>query len=208
MSSFLKTLRNCFVLTIVLLVLCSIIYPLALTGVSQLAFNYKANGSLIEVNGKIVGSELIGQDFTDSRFFRGRISSVNYNTYTSEDLKNDLYSGVASGSFNYGATNINLHDRVKNDIDEFLKAHSDVKKEDIPADLLTASGSGLDPHISPSSAIIQIPAISKATGLSESQLEKIVEDNTEHKIFGVYGEEVVNVLKANLDIAKLINIID
>ncbi|HBB29462.1 MAG TPA: potassium-transporting ATPase subunit C [Clostridiales bacterium] len=208
MSSFLKTLKNCFVLTIVLLVLCSIIYPLTLTGVSQLAFNYKANGSLIEINGKIVGSELIGQNFTDSRFFRGRISSVNYNSYTSEDLKNDLYSGVASGSFNYGATNINLHDRVKNDIDEFLKAHSDVKKEDIPADLLTASGSGLDPHISPSSAIIQIPAISKATGLSESQLEKIVEDNTEHKIFGVYGEEVVNVFKANLDIAKLINIID
>ncbi len=150
----------------------------------------------------------IGQDFTDSRFFRGRISSVNYNSYTAEDLKNDLYSGVASGSFNYGATNINLHDRVKNDIDKFLKANPDVKKEDIPTDLLTASGSGLDPHISPSSALIQIPAISKATGLSESQLEKIVEDNTEHKIFGVFGEEVVNVLKANLDIAKLINIID
>lgn len=208
MSSFLKTLRNCFVLTIVLLVLCSIIYPLALTGVSQLAFNHEANGSLIKINGKIVGSELIGQDFTDKRFFRGRISSVNYNTYTAEDIKNDLYSGVASGSFNYGATNINLQDRVKNDIDEFLEVYPDVKKEDIPADLLTASGSGLDPHISPNSAKIQIPSISKATGLSEEQLEKIVEKNTENKMLGVFGEEVVNVLKANLDIARLIKIID
>ncbi len=208
MNSFLKTLKNSFVLTIVLLVLCSIIYPLALTGVSQLAFNHKANGSLIEINGKIVGSELIGQDFTDNRYFKGRVSSVNYNTYTAEDLKNGLYSGVASGSFNYGATNIKLQLRVKNDIDEFLKANPDVKKEDIPADLLTASGSGLDPHISPNSAIIQIPAISKATGLSESQLEKIVESNTERKVFGVFGEEVVNVLKANLDIARLINTID
>ncbi len=208
MNSFLKTLKNSFVLTIVLLVLCSIIYPLALTGLSQLAFNHKANGSLIEINGKIVGSELIGQDFTDNRFFKGRLSSVNYNTYTAEDLKNGLYNGVASGSFNYGATNIKLQLRVKNDIDEFLKANPDVKKEDIPADLLTASGSGLDPHISLNSAIIQIPAISKATGLSASQLEEIVEKNTERKVFGVFGEEVMNVLKANLDIARLINTIE
>ena len=203
MSSFLKTLRNCFVLTIILLVLCSIIYPLALTGVSQLAFNDKANGSLIVINGKVVGSELIGQDFTDNRFFRGRVSSVNYNTYTDANE----FNGVSSGTFNYGASNTNLHDRVKNDINEFLKANPDVKMEDIQTDLLTASGSGLDPHISPSSAKIQIPAIAKATGLSESQLEEIVENNTEHKLFGVFGEEVVNVLKANLEIAKLIKII-
>lgn len=208
MSSFLKVLRNAFVLTIVLLVLCSVIYPLALTGVSQLAFNHKANGSLIEVNGEIIGSELIGQDFTDERFFRGRVSSINYNTYTKEDLENGTYGGVSSGSFNYGASNENLHERVKNDIDEFLASHPDVKREDIPADLLTASGSGLDPHISKASAKIQISSISKASGLTVEQLEEIVENNTQQKVLGVFGEERVNVLKANLEIAKLINIIE
>ena len=208
MSSFLKILKNAFVLTIVLLVLCSVIYPLALTGVSQVAFNNKANGSLIEVDGKIVGSELIGQNFTDERFFKSRISSINYNTYTKEDLESGAYGGVASGSYNYGTTNINLHERVQNDIEEFLVAHPDVEKEDIPADLLTASGSGLDPHISPNSAKIQVSSISKATGLTVDQLEEIIEKNTEHKVLGLFGEEVVNVLKANLDIARLIKVIN
>ena len=208
MSSFLKILRNCFALTIVLLILCSVIYTVSLTAVSQLAFNHKANGSLIEINGKIVGSELIGQDFTDKRFFRGRVSAVGYNTYTAEDSENGLFGGAASGSFNYAASNVKLHDRVKLDTSEFLKEYPYVKMENIPTDLLTASGSGLDPHISFGSAMIQIPSIAKATGLSQEHLKSIAEDNTQHKMLGIFGEDVVNVLKANLDIARQINIIN
>jgi len=198
MSLFIGILKNAFALTIVLLILCTVIYPLAVTGVSQLAFNQKANGSLIEANGEIIGSELIGQNFTDERFFRGRVSSINYNTYTKEDLEKGVYNGVGSGSFNYGASNVKLHERVKNDIDEFLASHPDVKIEDIPTDLLTASGSGLDPHISPASAKIQLTSISKASGLTVEQLEEIINNNTEHKILDIVGEERVNVLKAKL----------
>ena len=105
-----KTLKPALLVSIVLLVVCGLVYPLVLTGVSQVAFKDKANGSMIEVNGVKVGSELIGQSFTDVRFFKGRVSSVNYNTYTKEDLVpdkdgNTSYGGVSSGSFNYGATN-------------------------------------------------------------------------------------------------------
>lgn len=212
MKSFLKTFKQALVLTIVLMILCAVIYPLALNGVSQLAFHKQANGSIIEVNGKAIGSELIGQDFTDERFFRGRVSSVGYNTYTEEDLVpdaegNTAYGGVSSGSFNYGATNPDLKSRVEADIKDFMEKNPGVKREEIPTDLLTASGSGLDPHISPESAKIQIPAIAKASGLSEEEVSNIVENNTEGKFVGVFGERRVNVLKANIEIATLIGII-
>ncbi|EGT2231618.1 TPA: K(+)-transporting ATPase subunit C [Clostridioides difficile] len=207
-----KTLKPALLVSIVLLVVCGLVYPLVLTGVSQVAFKDKANGSMIEVNGVKVGSELIGQSFTDARFFKGRVSSVNYNTYTKEDLVPDKdgnasYGGVSSGSFNYGATNPELHDRVQKDIEKFLKDNPTVKREDIPTDLLTASGSGLDPNISPASAKIQIPAIAKASGISESKLRKIVDDNTSKKLFGVLGEDRVNVLKVNVEVAKILGLI-
>lgn len=204
MKSFLNMFRSAFVLTIALMVLCSVVYPLALTGVGQLFFNKQANGSLIEINGEAVGSELIGQQFTDQRYFQGRISSVGYNTYTEGD---EAYGGVASGSFNYGASNPDLKTRVEADIQTFLAAHPDVKAEDIPADLLTASGSGLDPHISPAAAKVQIPAIAKATGLTEEGLAQIVDNNTNHKVLGVFGEEKVNVLEANIEIALAIGVL-
>ncbi|MCZ1088335.1 K(+)-transporting ATPase subunit C [Clostridioides difficile] len=207
-----KTLKPALLVSIVLLVVCGLVYPLVLTGVSQVAFKDKANGSMIEVNGVKVGSELIGQSVTDARFFKGRVSSVNYNTYTKEDLVpdkdgNTSYGGVSSGSFNYGATNPELRDRVQKDIEQFLKDNPTVKKEDIPTDLLTASGSGLDPNISPDSAKIQIPAVAKASGISESKLQKIVDDNTSKKVFGVLGEDRVNVLKVNVEVARILGLI-
>ncbi|MBC2579913.1 K(+)-transporting ATPase subunit C [Clostridium sp. DJ247] len=202
-----KTLKRSILISIVLMVLCGIIYPLAMTGISQLVFNKKANGSMIVINGKEVGSELIGQNFTDPRFFRGRVSGINYNTYTEADTKPDkngkaAYSGVASGSQNLAPSNKALTDRVQKDIDDFLKTHPGVKKEDIPTDLLTSSGSGLDPNISPESAKIQIPAVSKATGISEAQLQKLVDNYTEGRSWGIFGEPRVNVLKVNLEIAS------
>lgn len=212
MKSFINMFKKAFILSAVMLVICGIIYPLALTGVSQLVFNKQANGNLIKINGEAVGSELVGQQFTDERFFRGRVSSINYNTYTEEDLipdaeGNTAYGGVSSGNTNYGASNPDLKLRVEADIEEFLASHPGVKKEDIPADLLTASGSGLDPHISPASAELQIPTIAAATGLSEDALKEIVKNNTDSKLLGVFGEDKVNVLKANIEIAEALNML-
>lgn len=212
MKNILQTLKKCVLVSLVLLVLCGFIYPLALTGISQLAFPHQANGSIVEVNGKEIGSELIGQDFTDARFLKGRVSSVNYNTYTEEDLVpdadgNTAYGGVGSGSFNYAATNPDLIARIEADLEAFLAANPDVRREDVPTDLLTASGSGLDPHISPASAKVQLPAIAKATGLSESDLAKFVENNTSGKVFGIFGEERVNVFMTNIEIAKALDLI-
>lgn len=207
MRKMLNGLKKITIFSVVLLLLCGIIYPLLVTGISQLLFPNKANGSIINVNGKEVGSELVGQDFTDERFMKCRPSAVNYNTYTAEAKEDGSYTGVSSGSDNYAPSNPELITRVKEDMDEFLKNNPDIKKEDIPTDLLTASGSGLDPHISPESAKIQIPALAKSTGLSENELQEIVDNNTKDKFLGVFGEKTVNVLKVNLEIAKRLEII-
>lgn len=202
MIKVLNGIKKPFLVTIALLLICGLAYPLLLTGISQIIFPRQANGSLITANGNAVGSELIGQDFTDARFMKCRPSAVNYNTYTQEDKDSGNYTGVGSGSKNYAPTNPELVKRVEADMAEFLKANPSVKKEDIPTDLLTASGSGLDPHISPESAAIQIPALVESTGLSQETLENIVKENTQGKFLGIFGEETVNVLKVNLDIAK------
>lgn len=214
MKSFFKMFKKAFLVTVCMLLLCSVIYPLALTGVSQLIFPVQANGSLIDKNGEptkdasaAVGSSVIGQQFTDERFFRGRVSSVNYNTYTDEGMyagTDDEYTGVASGSFNYAPSNPALKERVEADMAAFLETHPGVKAEDIPADLMTASGSGLDPHISIEAAKVQVPLISEKTGLSEEELNKIIEDATEGKALGLFGENKMNVLKANIAIADAI----
>jgi len=205
MRKLLKGMKTPFLVTVTLLLICGLAYPLLLTGISQVIFPNQANGSLITVEGKTVGSTLEGQDFTDARFMKCRPSAVNYNTYTLEDKENGNYTGVSSGSKNYAPTNIELTKRVQVGIDEFLKANPSIKKEDIPTDLLTASGSGLDPHISPEAAAVQIPALSTATGLSEDRLKEIVQDNTQEKVLGIFGESTVNVLKVNIQIAKDIN---
>ncbi|WP_434512890.1 K(+)-transporting ATPase subunit C [Desulfitobacterium sp. AusDCA] len=202
MSTFLKGIKKPFLVTIALLLICGLAYPLLLTGISQIIFPQQANGSLITIDGQTVGSKLIGQNFADDRFMKGRPSAVNYNTYTQEDKDSGTYTGVGSGSKNYGPTNPELVKRVEADMADFLKANPSVKKEDIPTDLLTASGSGLDPHISPASAAVQIPALVKSTGLSKETLEAIVKKNTQGKFLGIFGEETVNVLMVNLDIAK------
>jgi len=206
-----KIMKKAILVSIVLMILCGIIYPLALTGISQLVLNKQANGNMIVVGGKEVGSEFIGQNFTNPKFFRGRVSSVNYNTYTEDDMKPDengkvAYSGVGSGSQNMAPSNKALKERVEKDIVDFLKSHPGVKKEDIPTDLLTSSGSGLDPDISPEAAKIQIPAISKASGISETDLQKIVNKYTESKSLGIFGESRVNVLKINIEIASILKV--
>lgn len=204
-----KIFKKAFLLSIVFLVVFGIGYPLLMTGVSQLVFPKQSNGSIIEIDGQNAGSKVLGQSFSDARFFKGRPSAVNYNTYTKADTKPDkdgktAYSGVSSGSQNLAPTNPALAERVQKDMEEFLKANPGIKKEDIPADLLTASGSGLDPHISPKAAKLQIPAVAKASGISETELNKIVEASTEDRQLGVFGEPRVNVLKANIEIYKIL----
>ena len=204
-----ETIKKSILLSIVLVVLCGLIYPLAMTGISQVLFNKKANGSMVTFDGKVVGSELIGQSFTDSRFFRGRVSSSNYNTYTDADTKPDsdgkiAYTGVTSGSQNLGPSNPALTDRVKKDMEDFLKSHPDLKAEDVPTDLLTSSASGLDPDVSPESAKIQVAAVSKATDISLEELNNFIAKNTQGRTFGVFGEPRVNVLKVNLEIANIL----
>lgn len=206
MKSIIKT---SFLMTITLIIICGFIYPLLVTGASQLFFNEKANGSLIEFDGKIVGSKLIGQDFKDERFFQGRVSAVNYNTYIKEDILEDengkkTFSGVASGSANLAPSNPALKERVSKDIEEFLKNNPNINKEDIPTDLLTSSGSGLDPHITPESAKIQLDRVSKASGIAISDLEKMIEKYTEGRSLGIFGEPRVNVLLVNLEIATIL----
>ena len=203
-----KIIQKSIGVSIALMILCGLIYPLVMTGISQLILNKQANGSMIVVDGKEVGSELIGQSFTDPKFFRGRVSSVNYNTYTEDDMKPDengkaAYSGVGSGSQNLAPSNEALQERVETDIKDFLEAHPGVKKEDIPTDLLTSSGSGLDPNISPKAAEIQIPAVSKASGISETDLQKLVNKYTEGRSLGIFGEPRVNILKVNIEIAVI-----
>lgn len=212
MKSFFKYFKSALILTVLMLILCGFAYPAALTGLGQLIFPNQANGSLITAEGEkttepeeAIGSAIVGQDFSrNPRYFQGRVSGVNYNTYTEEEKEDNSYGGVGSGGSNLAPSNEELKERVEKAVDEFLEKNPGVEKGDIPADLLTASGSGMDPDITPQSAKIQIPAIAENTGLSEEELEKIVENNTEGKVLGVFGHERVNVLKCNLEIAKAI----
>ncbi len=208
MNTFLKGIKKPFLVTLALLLICGLTYPLLLTGISQIIFPKQANGSLIMINDQAIGSELIGQDFTDARFMKSRPSAVNYNTYTQGDKESGNYTGVGSGSKNYAPTNPELVKRVEADISEFLGANPSIKKEDIPTDLLTASGSGLDPHISPESAAIQIAALIESTGLSREILEAIVKENTQGKLLGIFGAETVNVLRVNLEISKELGLLE
>lgn len=198
--------------TLVMLVLCGLLYPLLMTGLGGLFFPRQAKGSLITADGVTLGSALVGQEFTDPRFLQGRPSQVQYNTYYEQGGERyfsdgSVYGGLASGSANYGPSNPALVARVQADLDAFLAAHPTLTAADVPGDLLTASGSGLDPHISPASAAVQLPALMEHTGLSEARLREIIAANTRGKLLGVFGEETVHVLGVNLDIARALGMI-
>lgn len=203
----LKALRKPVMVTLVLLLICGFVYPMAMTGISQLVFPKQAGGSLVYADGQAVGATYVGQDFTDPRFMQCRPSAVGYNTYTDEQAQAGEYGGVASGSNNYGPSNPALTERVQADIDAFLASHPGLTVQDLPADLVTASGSGLDPHISPAAASVQVPQLAVNTGLSEDALNQIVADHTTGKFLGVFGEETVNVLGVNLAIAEALGLV-
>jgi K+-transporting ATPase ATPase C chain len=179
-----------FRITLFFTVLTGLIYPLAITGVSQLIFPHQANGSLVSAGGKSLGSELIGQNFTKPEYFHARPSAAG-----------NGYDGTASGGSNYGPTNQKLLDRVKGDVDKFRKENPDYRGP-IPADLLTASGSGLDPDISPASADAQAPRVAKARGATLDQVERIIASATTGRTLAFIGEPRVNVLRLNLELDR------
>lgn len=213
MKSFLHGGKRMVLVTVVTLIVCGFLFPVILTGLSAVIFPHQANGSMIEVEGEVVGAQNVGQEFTQPYFMKGRPSAYHYNTYTTneegEQVYNDgsEYAGLSSGSNNYAPSNPALQERIQQDLEAFLEANPDISIEDIPGDLLTASGSGLDPHISPASAEVQIPAISEASGISEEELREIVKRNTSGKVLGVFGEETVNVLGVNIEIAQQMGLI-
>jgi K+-transporting ATPase ATPase C chain len=176
-----------FRLMLVLTVLTGLIYPGVVTGLCQALFRWQANGSMLNVGGKEVGSALIGQNFAKPEYFHPRPSAAG----------NDGYDATASTGSNYGPTNQKLIDRVKSSADQFRKENPDYTGP-IPADLLTASASGLDPDISPASAEAQAPRVAKARGIDLNQVDGLIGQNTKVADLGFLGEPRVNVLELNL----------
>lgn len=200
MKNIFKQIKTPLKLSLAMFIICGLIYPMMMTGLSQIIFPQQANGSLIKMDGKVVGSELVGQDFTDERLFHCRPSAVNYNIFTQKEGNKQIIP--SSGSENLASSNPKLEKRINEDIKKFLQENPTIKKEDIPADIITASGSGLDPHISVDAARVQMDRVSKNTHISKTELEKLIKDNTENKLLGIFGEEKVNVLKLNLSIMR------
>ena len=203
-KGFLHGTRQAVVVTLVLMLICGLIFPTLLTGLSALIFPHQAGGSLVEVEGQTLGAQNVGQEFTQDYYMWSRPSAYHYNVYTEDAQGNQYYTdgtefaGLSSGSNNYAPSNPDLAARVEEDIAKFLERNPDVKREDIPTDLLTASGSGLDPHISPAAAEYQVPRIAKARGITEDELRAVIDRYTDGKFLGIFGEKRVNVLEVNL----------
>lgn len=185
-----KNLITAVLMTIVTTLLLGLAYPLVVTGLAQVLFKDKANGQLIERNGSVIGSRIIGQPFSSPGYFRSRPSAAGAAGYD---------AGASSGS-NYGPTNKKLIDRVKADVEK-LQAENPGKP--IPVDLATTSASGLDPHISPAAAEFQVPRVARERGVSEDQVRRVVAEQTEGRQFGFLGEPRVNVLLLNLKLDEI-----
>lgn len=185
-------IRPAIMLLLLFTLLTGLIYPLVVTGVAQLAFHHQANGSLILKNGKVVGSELIGQQFNDPKYFWGRISATGPNAY----------NAAASSGSNYGPTNPALLDEVKARI-AALQAADPGNTQLIPVDLVTSSGSGLDPNISVAAALYQLPRVARLRGLSEATVRQLIDRYTAGRTLGFIGEPRVNVLELNLALDAL-----
>jgi potassium-transporting ATPase KdpC subunit len=197
----LREIRPAIVVLLALTVITGFAYPMAITGLAQVLFPYQAQGSMIERNGTVVGSALIGQEFDSDKYFHGRPSAT-----SGPDPKDPTktvaapYNADNSGGSNLGPSNKALIDRVQSDLDKLRKENPSAS---VPIDLVTTSASGLDPDITPEGALFQVPRIAKARNLPEDRIRQLVDDNTEGRLFGLLGEPCVNVLLLNLALDRL-----
>ena len=183
-----KEIKTSIIVTFVLLIICCVIYPLVVFGAAQLLFPRQANGSLVlDGSGKPIASTLLAQNFTADKYFNPRPSAAGTG-----------YDSTSSGGSNYGATSQALHDAVKQRVADYRKANNLPDTQVVPADAVTASGSGLDPHISIKNAMFQLPRVAKARSMSEDDLKKLVDQYTDGRDFGILGEPGVNIVKLNL----------
>ena len=196
----LREIRPALVLVLGLTIITGFVYPLAITGIAGVLFPYQAQGSFIEKDGKVIGSELIGQEFASDKYFHSRPSAT-----TGPDANDPSktvaapYNAVNSMGSNLGPTNKALIDRVTADV---AKLKQENPSAQVPIDLVTTSGSGLDPHISPAAAYFQVPRIAKARNMTETALRELVAQHVEGRTLGIFGEPRVNVLELNLALDK------
>ena len=192
----LKEIRPAVVLLVLLTAITGLVYPLAITGIAGAIFPVQAQGSLIEKDGKVIGSSLIGQAFADDKYFHGRPSATV--TPDPKDPSKNIdapYNAANSGGSNLGPTNKALIDRVKGDVDKLKEENPNAA---VPIDLVTTTAGGLDPHISPDAALFQVPRVAKARNMPEDRVRQLVTERVEGRFLGLLGEPRVNVLALNL----------
>src|SRR4029077_6202501 len=197
----LKEIRPAVVLIVLLTLITGLAYAIAMTGVAGVIFPYQAQGSLIEKDGKVIGSALIGQVFTDDKYFHGRPSATNApDPKDSTKTVDAPYNATSSMGSNLGPTSKALIDRIKGQVEELKKENASMP---VPMDMVTTSGSGLDPHLSPDAAYFQVPRVAKARGVPEARIRTLVDGQVEGRTFGLLGEPRVNVLNLNLALDAL-----